>query len=133
MNLGGNCPNHHYQDSCFEQPTTNNLEGWEKFKQDNVFTDEENGRTYFKFNEIDRMGNRFVNTKDVEQFISKLRKHDMEELIKILEEIKFNRIINPEDDIYFERNGLRIGWVAGCNVNQTVDNGIKLIKNYYSK
>jgi len=27
MNLGGNCPNHHYRESCFGQPTNNGTSG----------------------------------------------------------------------------------------------------------
>ena len=62
------------------------------------------------------MGNRFVNIKDTLQFITDIRKHDEEELIKML---KLKIYQNPDN--------------YGCVYNESLENSIKIIKDYYEQ
>ena len=79
------------------KPTTNNLEGWEK-KLENISYD---------IDDEDLTNEPVIPFSNAKQFISDLRKHDMEELIN-----KFT------DDLGLELNGREIK---------------QLIKEYYNK
>jgi len=77
---------------------------------------------------------KFGSTKtinDIKQFISDLRKRDMEALIEMLNEEKFIQVGNFNDEIAFDRKGYRVGFIAGVNTNQAIDKSKQLIKDYY--
>jgi hypothetical protein len=84
------------------QPTTNNLEGWElmELKKRFGFFEEQDGSIYVNASPV-----------DISLFISDLRKHDMEELIKLLRELD------------------AIAWHN--KVSLTTDEMEQLIKDYY--
>jgi hypothetical protein len=91
------------------QPTTNNLEGWAK-DFDKEFD--------FKWGENPKITN-----DKVKQFISDLRKHDMEELIKRLK----SKIDHSNDDAGFG------GEESVEGFNRALDESEQLIKEYYNK
>jgi len=74
------------------KPTTNNLEGWEEeFDKKFILTlddirIDENDTDYDKDDIGDIRTGYGYSVADIKQFISNLRKHDMEELIKLIKD-----------------------------------------------
>ena len=87
------------------QPTTNNLEGWEEFKIEELACRYANDYGEFQRENTVSLKCEII-SKEIKQLITELRKHDMAELIKMFDEFVLMDW-SGEDEVYEEIDRLK--------------------------